>query len=258
MFGNVPKVLWSKTNPSDELNRIDLALRSLLIFDDKSVILVDTGIGQKWTERSQEIYKIDFSTYNLESSLAKFGFTKDDVSGVILTHLHFDHAGGSTYTNETGEILPTFPNAKYYVHKKNWEHANNPSEREKASYLKENFVPLYGQGKLELLETTDFAENIELLESNGHTIGMHCVKISDKKNTVVYCADLIPTSSHVPVPFTMGYDIQPLVIIEEKKKILAQAVKENWILFFEHDPYGEACKVASENGKFKANEKITL
>ncbi len=259
MFGVVPKTLWNRTNPADEKNRIDLALRSLLLYNDEKVILVDTGIGQKWAEKHKDIYKIDFTKHNIENSLKKFGFTKDDVTDVILTHLHFDHTGGSTFIDENGETQLSFPNATHFINKRNWEHALNPTDRDRASFVKEDFFPIFEKGKLKIIEeTSGIFENIEFVISDGHTIGMQLVKVSDKENTVIYCADLIPTSSHIPVPFVMGYDIQPLITVEEKKKVLAQAVNEDWILFFEHDPIGEACKVQSENGKFSAGKRISL
>ncbi|KAA3603954.1 MAG: MBL fold metallo-hydrolase [Calditrichaeota bacterium] len=259
MFGVVPKTLWNRTNPADEKNRIDLALRSLLLFNKDKVILVDTGIGQKWAEKHKDIYKIDFKKYNIENSLKKFGFTKEDVTDVILTHLHFDHTGGSTFVDENGETQLSFPNATHFINKRNWEHALSPTDRDKASFVKEDFYPIFEKGKLKIIEEiTGVFENIEFVISDGHTIGMQLVKVSDKENTLIYCADLIPTSSHIPVPFVMGYDIQPLITVEEKKKVLAQAVREDWILFFEHDPIGEACKVKLENGKFSAGERISL
>lgn len=259
MFGVVPKTLWNKTNPADELNRITLALRSLLLFNNEKVILVDAGIGQKWAEKHKDIYKIDFSKHNIENSLKKYGFTKNDVTDVILTHLHFDHTGGSTFADGKGEIQLSFPNATHFINKRNWEHALAPTDRDKASFVKEDFYPIFEKGKLKIIEeTSKVFENIEFIISDGHTIGMQLVKVSDKKNTLIYCADLIPTSSHIPIPFVMGYDIQPLVTVQEKKKVLAQAVKEDWILFFEHDPISEACKVKFENGKFSAAERISL
>ena len=258
MFGIVPKTIWSKLNPSDDENRIDLALRTLLITGNKRNILVDNGIGTKFSEKYTKIYKIDHSKYNLDSSLKKYNLETRDITDVILTHLHFDHAGGSTY-KEDGELKLTFPNATYYVQKVNYEWALTPNEKERGSYLKENFVPVLEKGKLQLVEGKfEIIPHIDVIISNGHTIGLQLVRISDERNTLVYCADLIPTTSHIKLPYIMGYDIDPLKIIREKKELLSTACSDDWILFFEHDIITEAAKVKKTEKGFEVREQVSL
>ncbi len=258
MFGIVPKTLWSKLHPPDDENRIDLALRVLLIMGNKRNILVDNGIGTKFSEKYKKIYKIDQSKYNLDSSLKRFNLEAKDITDVILTHLHFDHAGGSTY-KEDGELKLTFPNATYYVQKTNYEWALTPNDKELGSYLKEDFVPVSEKGKLQLVEGKfEIMPHIDVTISDGHTIGLQLVKVSDGKNTLVYCADLIPTTSHIKIPYIMGYDIDPLKIIQEKKELLSMACSGSWILFFEHDVITEAAKVKKTEMGFEVREKVSL
>lgn len=236
MFGIIPKPLWQKTNPPDSSNRIKLAARNLLLDSGNRKILVDTGLGDKWDEKSKSIYDIQQGTCSLESELKKINITRSDITDVILTHLHFDHTGGSTKL-ENGKLVPAFPNAKYFVQKKNYEWAVNPSIKDRGSYLKENFIPLIDSGVLEFLDgETLFDDEIQFLIMNGHTFSQQLVKISDSSNTLLFCCDLIPTSSHIPLPYIMGYDLQPLITAEEKNKILSLAVEENWKMIFEHDP----------------------
>ena len=235
MFGIIPKNLWGKTNPPDDQNRIKLATRNLLLEKGEKKILVDTGMGYKWDEKAKKIYDIDPQKNSIEISLNEFNLKPEDITDVILTHLHFDHTGGST-KSENGKIVPAFPKAKYFVQKKNFEWAMNPSDRDKGSYIKDNFEPLYEEGVLNLLSDENFDDEIDFIVVNGHTFGQQLLKISDSKNTILYCGDLFPTTSHIPLPYVMGYDLQPLITITEKKKILPAAVDENWKLFFEHDP----------------------
>ncbi len=258
MFGIVPSTLWSKLNPPDDQNRIDLALRVLLIMGNKRNILVDNGIGTKFPEKYEEIYKIDHSKYNLESSLKRFNLETGNITDVILTHLHFDHAGGSTY-EEDGEYKLTFPNATYYVQKANYEWALTPNDKEQGSYLKENFVPVLEKGKLQLVEGKfEIIPHIDVIISDGHTVGLQLVKVSDEANTLVYCADLIPTTSHIKIPYIMGYDIEPLKIMREKKELLSLACNDNWTLFLEHDIITEAVKVKKTEKGFEVREKVSL
>ncbi len=243
MFGIVPKTIWDKLNPPDDRNRIELALRTLLIIGDGRKILVDTGIGKKWEEKYIDIYGIDHTKYTLEDSLEKFGLKTSDITDVILTHLHFDHVGGATKLKD-GILKPTFENATYYIQKRNLDLAMNPNEKDRASYLPENFMPLIEFNQLEVVDGEfEIFDGIELIISDGHTFGQQLVKVSDGEKTIVYCSDLIPTSSHIPIPYVMAYDLQPLVTMEEKKKLLKKAVEENWILFFEHDPYADCATV---------------
>ena len=235
MFGIIPKPLWEKTNPADELNRVRLSTRNLLLYNEDKKILIDTGMGNKWDDKSKAIYNIHPS-YNLESSLGGAGINPDDITDVFITHLHFDHTGGSTKI-ENDKLVPVFPNAKYFVQKKNFEWAMNPSDRDKGSYLKENFEPLIKEGVLSLVDgEIDYDENISFRIINAHTFGQQTIKISDSQNTLLYCADLMPFLSQIKIPYVMGYDLQPLITIQEKKKYLKLAADENWMLYFGHDP----------------------
>lgn len=234
MFGIIPKPLWEKTNPADEVNRVTLATRNLLLESDSKKILIDTGMGSKWDDKSMNIYRID-RELTLEKVFLKKNISVDEITDVILTHLHFDHTGGSTKI-EDGKLVPTFPNAKYHVQKQNFDWAINPSDRDRGSYIKENFEPLAKEGVLNLLHSNEFDENISFEIINGHTFGQQMVKISDGTQTVLYCADLLPFVSHIRLPYIMAYDLQPLVTLSEKKKYLKQAADENWILYFGHDP----------------------
>ncbi|MBI5661325.1 MULTISPECIES: MBL fold metallo-hydrolase [Ignavibacterium] len=234
MFGIIPKPLWEKTNPADEVNRVTLATRNLLLISDSRKILIDTGMGNKWDDKSKNIYRID-TKLDLELALEQSGIKAEDITDVLLTHLHFDHTGGSTKIVD-GKLIPTFPNARYHVQKQNFEWAMNPSDRDRGSYIKENFEPLANEGVLNLLTNTEFDDFISFEIINGHTFGQQMVKISDAVNTVLYCADLLPFVSHIRLPYIMAYDLQPLVTLSEKKKYLKKAVDENWILYFGHDP----------------------
>ncbi|MBW7873799.1 MAG: MBL fold metallo-hydrolase [Ignavibacteria bacterium] len=256
MFGVIPKPLWEKTNPSDEANRIKLAARLMLIEWDNEKLLIDTGMGDKWDEKSKKIYDIH-TDISLEKELAKKGLTTGQITKVLLTHLHFDHAGGNT-KNVKGKILPTFPNAQYYVRKQNFEWALSPSERDIRDYMHENFVPLAEEGVLTLLEDrdTELAEGIILHELNGHTFGHQCVQVTDGSQSLFYCADLFPTYAHVPLPYIMGFDLQPLITLQDKKKILTKAIEEDWTLVLQHDPDIPAIKVEKTEKGFGVKEKI--
>lgn len=259
MFGIVPKVLWEKKIPSDEKNRITLRMRSLLISGNKRNILVDDGIGTKEKEKFSEIYKIDHSRFQLEKSLSQYDLTCNDITDVILTHFHFDHSGGSTKTDDKGKIIPTFPNAKYFIQRKNLEWAKDPSEKDQASFMKESFEPLINAGLLKELDgPRGLYEGIELIVVEGHTKAQQLVKVSDGKTTLLYCGDLIPTSAHVSVPWIMGYDNYPLTTLKEKKEILEKAADENWILFFEHCPVMSACHIKKTEKGFDCGEKVDL
>ena len=267
MFGTVPKVLWEKTNPADSSNRIQMEARGLLLLGEKHRILIDCGIGgdfiekygEKLGSKFSEIYAVDEEKASLTSSLQKWGLTPDDITDVILTHLHFDHCGGGT-TAVNGKLVPTFKNATYYVQKRNLETARTPNLREKASYYSANFEPLIEAGVLKILdgEVSELLPGVSVLLTDGHTVGQQIVKVSDGTNTVLYCGDLIPTSTHVRLPWVMGYDLEPLRLIDEKKVILTQAAKENWHLVFEHDPYLDAATVAESKGDFAVTGKFFL
>lgn len=259
MYGVVPKVLWEKYSPADDRNQIQMALRGMIIQTDSRNILVDTGVGNKMSDKLNKIYAVDFSHYSMADSLQKLNLNYKDITDVILTHLHFDHTGGATGKNEDGSIIPAFPNATYYVQKKQYDWALSPSDRDRASYFPENFVPLYDEKVLQILDgEKELFPGIFLIPIHGHTPGQQLVKISQAGETVLYCGDLIPTASHIPLPWIMGYDLQPLVTLAEKKKILPFAVAENWTLFFEHDPHIVAAKVAENEKGYLMGEKILV
>jgi glyoxylase-like metal-dependent hydrolase (beta-lactamase superfamily II) len=258
MFGIVPKTLWNKLNPADEENRIEMALRSLLIMDDKRKILIDTGIGSNFSEKYEKIYKIDQSKYNLVSSLEKYDLEPKDITDVILTHLHLDHVGGATYKEGSNSKL-TFPNASYYVQKKHHEWALAPSKKDKASFVREDFKPIEDEGKLRLVDGyAMILPNIDVVVYDGHTIAQQLIKISDGINTLVYCSDLIPFSSHIMIPYIASYDINPITTIEDKEKFLLRACNGDWILFFDHDPVIEAAKIEKTKKGYTIKEKIFL
>lgn len=257
MFGIIPKPLWEKKVTVDNLNRIEMVTRSLLIVGEERKILIDTGNGEM-PSKLKEIYKIDRDSVNLQSSLGNVGWKVEDITDVIITHLHFDHSGGNTKM-VNGQCVPVFPNARYYVQKLNYEHANSPNERDRGSYMEENWRGLKDRGVLELLQgEQELFPGISLRISNGHTFGQQVVIISDGQSTVLYCGDVIPTSAHIPIAWIMGYDLQPLVMIEEKKRILQQAVAEKWVLFYDHDYKYVATKVLCNEKGFVPGEEVVI
>ncbi len=258
MFGVVPWVFWSKTNPPDERRRITLAARCLLVRGNGKVILVDDGNGTKFSEKLKDIYRLDNSQSDLISSLARHGVTPGDVTDVILTHLHFDHAGGSTTLNN-GNLVPTFPRAKYHVQKAHWDLAQKPSEKDRGSFMRHDYEPLMEHKVLEFVEgEANLFPGIDLVVCNGHTTAQQLPKISDGKTTLLFCCDLFPTVSHLPLPYVMAYDVRPLVTIEEKKKVLARAHEEHWTLFLEHDPEVEAITVKASEKGFVVDVKLKI
>ncbi len=257
MFGIVPKPLWARTNPADEKNRITLGARCLLLQSDSKKIIVDTGIGQYWDEKFSKIYRVNQSENTLEKSLSEKGIQTSEITDVILTHLHFDHTGGSTKL-ENDKFVPAFENAKYHVQLKHFDWAMQPSERDRASFVVNRFEPLAQQGVLNFVSLENqFDDEIEFIPINGHTFSQQMLKISDSSNTFLYCGDLMPTSSHVPVPYVMGYDLQPLVTVAEKKEYLGKAVDENWKIIFEHDPEIVCATIQKTERGFDLNEKFT-
>lgn len=258
MFGVVPWVFWSKTNPPDERQRIQLAARCLLIRGEGRTILIDNGNGNKWSDKIKDIYHLDNSQYSLEQSLVKAGVVPADVTDVILTHLHFDHAGGSTGIIN-GVLEATFPNAIHYVQKAHWEQSRNPTDRDRASFMKDDYMLLYERGMLKFVEgEQEILPGISVLVCNGHTTAQQLPLISDGKSTLLFLCDLVPTASHIPFPYIMGYDLRPLVTLEEKKRILPQAEKEGWLLFFEHDPETVGVTLRKTEKGFAIKEKFVF
>ncbi|HHT9130592.1 MAG TPA: MBL fold metallo-hydrolase [Candidatus Brocadiaceae bacterium] len=237
VFGVVPRILWEKIYAPDEKNRIQLSLCCPLIVTKKYNILIDTGVGTKHREKFCQIYGIDKKS-NLLESLYRFGYQPKNIDLVINTHLHFDHAGGNTTFNEKGEIVPTFPKAKYFIQKGEMEVALNPNERTKASYLAEDFLPLSDPEYLNLVndETIEVDKGVSLMRIGGHTRHHQCVKIESEGQVAFFLADLVPTVAHVHYPYITGYDLFPLETLENKKMILKQAFEEHWLLIFQHDP----------------------
>ncbi|MBV6422189.1 MAG: putative quorum-quenching lactonase YtnP [Ignavibacteriaceae bacterium] len=255
MFGIIPKPLWQKTNPADDVNRVRLATRNLLLESDSKKIIIDTGMGSKWDEKSKNIYAID-EMLSMNSALESKGLKAEDITDVFLTHLHFDHTGGSTFS-VNAKYQPAFPNAKYYVQKQNYEWAINPSDRDRGSYIKENFQPLMDEGLLKFTNGNSmFDDEIEFLVINGHTFGQQMIKISDGINTILFCSDLMPFISHISLPYIMGYDLQPLVTLEEKLKYLKLALDENWKLFFGHDPDFAVATVKKLNERYAVDKSF--
>ncbi len=255
MFGVVPRPLWEKKFPPDERNRIQLAVRCLLIVDGKRRVLVDDGIGNEWSGKFRDMYGIDHGKTNLDSELQRAGLTRADITDVVLTHLHFDHAGGTT---RDGGLA--FPNATYHLQRRHWKWAHQPSEKDAGSFRREDYAALESSGRLHLLEgTTELYEGLHLFVSEGHTVGLQLVRIEDGDQTLVYCGDLVPTTSHLRAPWVAAYDLYPLTVIEEKRQLLAQALEEKWILYFEHDPQIAACTVKDEGtGQVTVDEVISL
>ena len=242
MFGVVPKSIWQKLNTPDENNMCNWAMRCLLIEDGKRLILVDNGMGNKQDSKFFSYYFLNGED-SLEKSLAKYGFEKNDITDVFLTHLHFDHCGGSI-EKENDDLIPAFKNATYWSNESHWQWATEPNDREKASFLKENILPIKQSGQLQFIEVSDgiaFTENIKVRFMFGHTEAMMLPEINYKSKTIVYMADLLPSVAHIPVPYVMAYDTRPLETLKEKKAFLTEAQGNDYILFFEHDAVNECC-----------------
>lgn len=259
MFGVIPKTLWAKKINVDDKNRIDMRTRSLLIRGGGKVILVDTGIGGKSDEKFRDIYRVDHSEYSLEKGLAERGVGFEEITDVVTSHLHFDHAGGSTVFDASGCVVPAFPDAKYHIQKRQYDWALSAGERERASFRRADFEPVADAGLVEFHDGPyELYPGISVKLSFGHTEAQQHVIVSEGRETLFYCADMIPTSIHVPLPWIMAYDVRPLVTLEEKKEILPQAAEEGWILFFEHCPYVAAAHVRNDDGKYEIGDAVDL
>jgi glyoxylase-like metal-dependent hydrolase (beta-lactamase superfamily II) len=241
MFGVVPKTLWNKHNPADENNRCTWAMRCLLVEDEGKLILIDTGLGDKQDPKFFSHYDLHGAA-SLFSSIAKCGYRPEDITDVILTHLHFDHAGGAViYNPDRTKLLPTFPNAIYWTNESHWNWAVNPNPREKASFFKENIIPLQESGNLRFIEKVNSPFScIDFIHVDGHTEQMMLPVIRYNNRKIIYAADLIPSSFHIALPWVMGYDVRPLLTMQEKERVLKTSIEENCILLFEHDPFYEA------------------
>ena len=245
MFGVVPKSLWTRTNPADNNNMIDMAARCLLIEDGERLILIDTGMGEKQNEKFFSYY-YQWGDHSIDKSLQKHGFHRDDITDVFMTHLHFDHCGGSIQWNKnrTG-YEPAFKNARFWSNREHWEWATNPNAREKASFLKENILPMEESGQLNFIERgeNNYLEDSELgfgiLFVDGHTDKQMIPHIQYQDKTLVFVADLLPTAGHIPLPYVMGYDTRPLLTLDEKDQFLKKAADEEYLLFLEHDAHNE-------------------
>ena len=266
MFGVVPKSIWNKLNPADENNLCTWALRCLLIIDGDRKILIDTGMGNKQDEKFFGHYQPS-NTVSLIDALGKLKVHANDITDVLLTHLHFDHVGGAI-ENENGQLKTVFPNATYWISEPQWELALNPNKREKASFLKENIQPIKEAGQLKLisipayqgdtLQEIHFSENISCFVVNGHTEGMLLPKINYKGKSLVFMADLLPSLGHIPLPYVLGYDMQPLLTLNEKEMFLKEAFQKEYTLFFEHDSINECCNLQETEKGIRANNLFAL
>lgn len=269
MFGVVPKSIWNKINPADEANLCSWALRCLLIEDEGRLILIDNGIGNKQDAKFFSHYYLHGDA-SLDSSLAQHGFHRDDITDVILTHLHFDHCGGSI-VREGEKLAPAFKNAIYWSNEEHWDWAVNPNDREKASFLKENILPIQESGQLQFVELPNvdwdasqplpeqsFSNNISLRFVEGHTAGMMLPQIRYKDRTIVFMADLLPSAGHIPLPYVMAYDMFPLTTLQEKKSFLTEAVEKDYVLFFEHDAQHECCTLQQTEKGIRPKEFFKL
>ena len=276
MFGVVPKSIWNEINPADENNMCSWALRCLLIEDGNRLILVDNGMGNKQAAKFFSYYYLHGDD-TLDKSLAKYGFHQDDITDVILTHLHFDHCGGSI-EREGEKLVPAFKNAVYWSNKKHWDWAVNPNEREKASFLKENILPIEESGQLKMVTgewsignkenqivnnrlptiSSEINSSLSFRIVNGHTEAMMLPQINYKGRTIVFMADLLPSHGHLPIPYVMAYDMFPLTSLQEKKSFLKEAIENDYILFFEHDPLYECCDLKNTERGVRAKSFFKL
>ncbi|MEW6774369.1 MAG: MBL fold metallo-hydrolase [Bacteroidota bacterium] len=258
MFGVVPKSIWQKINPADENNMCTWSMRCLLVKENNRLVLIDTGIGDKQNEKFFSYYYIHGED-NLKKSLNALGLDFTDITDVFLTHLHFDHCGGAVSFDRIKEkYYPTFPNATYWSHSQHWEWAVKPNAREKASFLKENFLPIQESGQLKFVDKDHYDLPFDYIDVYGHTEAMILPLISYKNYKILYTADLIPSAGHIPIPYVMAYDVRPLITMHEKENVFKRALDENWLLYFEHDHQIEMCSIQNTERGIRMKDKLKL
>lgn len=252
MFGIVPRVLWEKVSPPDEANRIRLQTNCLFIETATQKILIETGIGEKWTEKQIKMYGIFRQKPFAETLFDVTGCKPEDITIVVNTHLHFDHAGGNTILNAEGKAIPQFPNARYFICQAEYAHAESPTERDRGSYIPADWQPLKETGQLELKpDTYEITAGITMETTRGHNASMQTARLASAGQTLYHFADLIPTRAHINLPWIMGYDLYPLDTLDNKKKLLPQALENDWLCYFYHDPDAPLCRLIKDSGKLK-------
>ncbi len=259
MFGVVPKVIWRKVYPADENNLCNWAMRCLLVDTGDRKVLIDNGVGDKQDEKFFKHYYLN-GDFSIEKELQKNGYSFEDITDVVLTHLHFDHCGGSVYYDENRELKLTYPNADYWISEKQWNWAVNPNRREKASFLKENILPIQDYGKLQLVkeDEKELFPGFVVKQYHGHTDGQLIPHIQYKGKTIAYMGSFLPSTAHIPMPWVMSYDTRPLLTLEDKKRFFKEAIEEDYILFFEHDLYYEACTLKETEKGIRLDKTFTL
>ncbi|UCF05712.1 MAG: MBL fold metallo-hydrolase [bacterium] len=260
MFGVVPKVLWSRTNPADESNRISMAMRVLFVEGNGRRLVIDSGSGTKLDDKMIRIYSIE--TEGLGEALRREGIDPHTITDAVATHLHFDHVGGFTYRDHSGDLHLTLPRAEHYIQRRQWTAAVEPNAKDRASFFPDNYVPIEQAGMLRLIDgEEEIFPGVSLIPTDGHTPGHQVVLITTDEGSLLYCADLVPLASHLNLPYIMAYDHFPLSTLEEKRRLIGRAADEGWILFFEHDPVIPACRIrrqAAETERFEISEEIDI
>jgi len=258
MFGVVPRPLWSREHAPDEKNRIQMVTRCLLARGDGRVVLVDTGMGDDWSEKERDIYAIENGARSIVRALAAKGVAPGDVTDVVLTHLHFDHTGGAV-TRHEGGLSPTFPNARYHVQEAQLAWAQSPTERDRRSYRGDTFLPLLKQGRfVPARGKSEILPGVHVEPTQGHTVGHQVVRFGDGPGSVLYCGDLIPTAAHLPTPWVMGYDLFPVTTMNEKRDLLERAADQQWVLVMEHDPLNPAVLAGREKDGFVPAARVGM